>query len=1032
MSSSIVSEQLSEYLEDLSAAEGWLRQLGLTDIPRAHGCLVRIAQDGLPLDVVANLCQSLTDILPVLSDPDMALGNLENYLRAARNPLSLAALFERDAEALPILLQMLSTSQHLSDLLTQEPDIYDSLRITEGTPVSREILAEELSNEIRAAPNEQAVQRLLRSYKRRETARIMYGDIVRAQRIEIVTRQISYLADCLTDAAVFAARLLMQGKYGQVVNEAGTPSRFVVLGMGKLGGLELNYSSDIDLIFLFEGQGKTDGAKSVSSEEYYGKLSQLVTRLLSESTDRGFCYRVDLRLRPNGEQGPITLSRQAALRYYENQGRTWERQAFVKARPIAGDLSLGREFLDEISSWIYRRYLSRADITGIKALKRRIERSADDRGERLVNVKNGQGGIRDIEFTIQFLQLLNGAELADLRTTNTLEAISRLQQTGCLTMQESAILEENYAFLRRVEHRLQIMFDLQTHSLPERKSELRKLAIRMGFEDQTCQEADQWFTAQHRERCNTNRKILNHLLHDAFEDGPAVDPEADLILDPAPTSETIDRVLAPYGLRDTATAYRHLCELADEKLPFLSTRRCRHFLAAIVRRLLTEIASTPNPDAALISLGQVSDSLGGKGVLWELFSESPAALRLYVRLCAGSPYLASILISNPGMIDELLDSLLLDRLPNREEIFTQLEDRCRNAEDIVPILHSFKNSMHLMVGVREIMGKDDVRRTTRTLSDIAEACLGTIAARETVRLRERWGCPSGELVILGMGKLGGREPNYHSDLDVIFLFDRNGRTRVPRDAAGEATTNQHYFSTLAQRIIQAVTRLSPLGRLFEMDPRLRPTGQNGSLAISFGEFHRYFHSGQGQLWERQALCKARPIFGSAASRLAAMQLVRTAVTEPAWREEFANEIADMRQRMQATASERNLKRGPGGNVDIEFAVQMLQLRHIGKHPDVMVPGTLDAIEALEQCDALSGDDAAFLAESYRFLRMVESRLRLMNTVARHDLPQDEESLARLAYLLDQNGGDALLRLCSRYTEANRRLFERIFRISFDG
>ncbi len=1031
MSTSIAAQQLREYLEHLPTAEEWLRRLGLVDIPRAHACLVRISQGGLPLPIVAGLCESLSDILPTLSDPDMALGNLESFLRAVRSPRSLAALFERDEQALPILLQMLSTSQHLSDLLAQEPDTYDLLRITEGTPVSREILVEELRNEIRAAPGELAVQRLLRSYKRRETARIMYGDIVRSQRVEIVTRQISYLADCLCEAAVLAARLLLREKYGQVVSDAKHPARFVVLGMGKLGGLELNYSSDIDLIYLFEGQGKTDGPKSVSCEEYHGKLSQLVTRLLSESTDRGFCYRVDLRLRPNGEQGPITLSRQAALRYYENQGRTWERQAFVKSRPIAGDLSLGREFLDDISSWIYRRYLSRADITGIKALKRRIERSADDRGERLVNVKSGQGGIRDIEFTIQFLQLLNGAELPELRTTNTLEAISRLQQTGCLTMQESAILEENYAFLRRVEHRLQIMFDLQTHSLPERKSELRKLAIRMGFENQGGRDADQLFTAEHRERCNTNRKILNHLLHDAFEDGPAVDPEADLILDPSPTTETIERVLAPYGLPDTGAAYRHLCELADEKLPFLSTRRCRHFLAAIIRRLLTEIASTPNPTAALISLGQVSDSLGGKGVLWELFSESPPALRLYVRLCAGSPYLASILISNPGMIDELLDSLLLDRLPNRQEIFTQLEDRCRNAEDIVPILHSFKNSMHLMVGVREIMGKDDVRMTTRTLSDIAEACLGVIAARESRRLRERLGHPSGELVILGMGKLGGREPNYHSDLDVIFLFDRNGRTRVPPDATGEATTNQHFFSTLAQRIIQAVTRLSPLGRLFEMDPRLRPTGQNGSLAISFDEFQRYFQSGQGQLWERQALCKARPVFGSDAGRQAASELVRTAVREPAWRQEYASEIVDMRRRMQATASEHNLKRGPGGNVDIEFSVQMLQLSHVGKHAEVLVPGTLAAIEVLESCGTLSRDDARFFAESYRFLRMVESRLRLMNTVARHDLPQDEESLARLAYLLDQTGGEAPLRMCGRYTEENRRRFKKLFRVAFD-
>ena len=476
-------EQLRHYLDQPAEAGSWLADWQLADAGRGHSNLLRMAMSGITLDLLANLCEQLAKQLPRLSDPDMALNNLDRFVTSARNPLALGSLLERDDEALPILLQIFSTSQYLSDLLITDSESYDLLRMTEGQPVGRRVLVDELASEVETLADEPAIMAALRRLKRRETLRISYGDMIRGQRLEIVTRQISYLADAILEGAVRAARKSLEARRGVPRNQHGERARFVVLALGKLGGAELNYSSDIDLIFLYDEDGSTDGARPLANSEFFGRLARDVVRLLAEPTDLGIAYRVDLRLRPEGQRGPVVISLEIAMHYYDVVGRTWERQAFVKARPVAGDLDLGNEFLKQLEPWIYRRYLSRADISGIKALKRRIEQRTEREGGDAHNVKTGRGGIRDIEFVIQFLQLLNGGDLPQLRTGTTIEAITQLENVGCLTHQERTILEENYSFLRKIEHRLQIMFDLQTHDMPEAPEELRRLAIRMGYGD---------------------------------------------------------------------------------------------------------------------------------------------------------------------------------------------------------------------------------------------------------------------------------------------------------------------------------------------------------------------------------------------------------------------------------------------------------------------------------------------------------------------------------------------------------------------
>jgi len=1031
-------EQLNHYLDHPAESAGWLSPWQLDDVRRGHGNLVRMATSGLTLDLLATICDQLAEHLPRVSDPDMALNNVDRFVSTARNPLSLGSLFERDPEALPTLLQIFSTSQYLSDLIITDSESYDLLRMTEGQAVGRTTLVEELDAEVSTLADESTILAALRRFKRRETLRISYGDIIRGQRLETVTRQISYLADAILEAAVAAARRNLEAKRGVPRGPDGERAQFVVLAMGKLGGVELNYSSDIDLIFLYDVDGSTDGHRPIANSEFFGRLARDVVRLLTEATDLGICYRVDLRLRPEGERGPVVISLESAMHYYDLLGRTWERQAFVKARPVAGDLELGQELLKQLEPWIYRRYLSRADITGIKALKRRIEQRSEREGADDRNVKTGRGGIRDIEFVIQFLQLLNGGDLPALRTSNTLDAIARLEDAGCLTHQERTILEDNYSFLRKIEHRLQIMFDLQTHEMPESSEELRRLAIRMGYGGRPHHAALDSFLADYKQKTELNRKILDHLLHDAFGQDDQPEPEVDLVLDPDPPSARVAEVLGHYPFRNIYEAYQNLMALSREKIRFLSTRRCRHFLAAIAPRLLKAIAATPDPDATLVNLSKVSDSLGGKGVLWELFSFNPPSLRLYVELCALSSFLSELLTSNPGMIDELMDSLVLDKLPSLEVLEANLGGLTHAAENLDPILHSFKSAQQLRVGVRDILGKEDIHATTGALSDIALACLRQITLREYQKLVAKLGEPLiaagdeagriSQFVVLAMGKFGGRELNYHSDLDLIFLYEADGVTFHARRTrrSSETTNNQHFFSELGQRIIKVASELGPNGRLYEIDPRLRPSGRSGALATSLDELQRYFVEGQGQLWERQALCKARVIYGSPQASARTLQAVAQAVYEVPWQSTDAAEVRKMRIRLQETAKPNDIKRGSGGIVDIEFIVQMLQLKHGGEMPAIRVPGTRDALAALHSAGLLGIDDFQFLTASYSTLRTIEGRLRLMTPTARDELPEDPIEQAKLARLLNYADTTALLADWQWLREENRNRFERVF------
>lgn len=977
------------------------------------------------------LLPHLSRFLPRSPDPDMSLNNIERFFQSHQGRVQLNEFCQNRGALLDIVIQLMGTSQFFSDLLVANPDDVAMARVPLRSSPGKTELLKQLQQEIENVSDSDAIMKVFRRFRQRQTLRIGTNDIIRERPLEEITLDISRLAECSLEIALQTAWKQLVTRYGEPHGPHGERVPITIMGFGKLGGNELNYSSDIDLMFIYESDGATRGArKSIPNSEFFAKIASDVVRLLSTHTEDGQAYRVDLRLRPEGHRGPLARSLESTLAYYDTMGRTWERQALIKVRPVAGDLALGNRFLKLIEPFIYRKYLSVAEINEIRSLKRRIEQKTRQEGRLKTEVKTGYGGIRDVEFTIQFLQLLNGNDLPEVRKTNTLEAMAALEEVGCFTDQEYQILDSTYKFLRKIEHRLQLMFDLQTHKLPDDATELIRLSRTMGYlgvSQQESRDSDNLppvvtaFLSEYREKTNLNRRILDHLLHEAFSPGeidPA--PETDLVLDPVPDDAAIQEILGKYHFKDVAKAYRNLMHLAEEKIPFLSTRRCRHFLASIAAPLLQAISETADPDMALVNLEKVSASLGGKAALWELFSFSSAALKLYVELCAWSQFLSEILINNPGMIDELLDSLVLNQPRPMAELQEELHRLCWHADDPELILHSFQDKEILRIGVRDILGKDSLQQTTAALTDVAETILGQVVTMQYDSLVHKFGRPKlgqgarrGEVcrfALLGLGKFGGREMAYQSDLDLILVYEGDGKTEPP-DGVGrfhkfQLIDNMQFFTELAQGIIKAISFMGVRGRLYHVDFRLRPTGKSGSLTLPLTEFQKYYCvEQQAQLWELQALTRSRPVYGDLRFQKEVLDIIENAVYQNDWTPAKADEILRMRERLQESGRGRDVKRGYGGIIDIEFLVQLFRLKYGECFPTVRVTNTWDALRAIRSRNLISEPEFQTLWTSHEFLRLVESRLRIVHNRSLDELPDKEEDLEKLARRLGFEGNN---------------------------
>ena len=1020
--------------------EPWLADLGVRDAPRAARSLRDLVRKApTALDSIARLAVQLNGVLPHCPDPTMALVNLERFLAASPLETTLYKL-ATNPRTTEILLQVVGSSQHYSEILIRDPGLLDWLR-GGAERRDRSALVEDLWSMLEAAADEAEAAEALGRFRLRESLRIGYNDIVRGLPLEMTTSDLSDLADACVEASIRLARSRLEPRHGVPRSESGATARFVVLGLGKLGGRELNYSSDIDLIFLYDHEGMTSGPRVVSNAEYFARLGSEILKLLSRHSALGMVYRVDMRLRPDGEQGALARSLDATVGYYVTRGRTWERQALIKCRAIAGDLELGLVFRRAITPFIHRRYLGAAEIAEIKALKRKIEQRTVSEGTAEVEVKTGTGGIRDVEFVVQFLQLLHGGEYPEVREGNTLRAMALLEQVGCLTAEERHIMDDTYRFLRKLEHRLQIVLDRQTHQMPRDLEQVRTLALRMGYALASPWEERsgpaQRFLGDYRAKTELNRRILNHLLHDAFsgDPDPAVDLVVDLVLDPDPSPESVRDALAPYPFRDPAAAYHNLMALAHEDVPFLSQARCRHFLAAIAPRLLTAVGKAADPDLTLTNLEKVSGSLGAKAVLWELFNFNPPSLRLYVEICANSQFLSEILINNPGMIDDLIDSLVVDRAMPGGAIRAELAELCKGAVDLAPILWSYRNKEWIRIGARDILGREPIREVTRELADVAQAIVVEVARDVWRKHEERYGSPRSSAgkrdrwAILALGKFGGRELNYHSDLDLVFLHESDGKA-----VAGESSISSEQFVTgVAQRILKSLAAGAGAGALYHVDARLRPHGSSGPLVLTLDAFTDYLRRSM-QTWERLALTRGRVIHATGGFGQPIMQAIHQSLSGTADAPRLAEEVRSMRRRLEASSKLRHdLKRGAGGLADLEFIVQFLQLAHAAQKPDVLRCNFWDALQALRSSGVIDAADHHDLRVSYNFLRTVEGRLRLIQNRGVAGLPDDPAELERLAVRLNyeakrpEGAVEAFLDDASRTTERVRELFDRLVR-----
>ncbi len=1007
-----------------------LRDSGVRDVDRAARNLHDLGLNRWPSSTPEVLLEQLLPMLRRSPDPDMALTNLVRFL--ARTPQPWSYLEQPDsvpindqnypapASTLVVLMALFGTSQYFSDVLIRQVDLAGWLRdgAVRRDPAS---ICEECWAELAESDDPAAQTSALRMLRHREMLRIGYNDIIRGLPLEITLEDLSHLADVLVELAYRLAQRAVVRRHGRPRRLDGSEARFAVLALGKLGGVELNYSSDIDLLFLYDEDGQTDGRRGVSNAEFFARLGSELVRLLSVHTTHGVVYRVDMRLRPDGDQGPLVRSLPSTLSYYEAKGRTWERQAMIKCRAIAGDPHLGAEFLRTIEPFVYRSYLTAVEIADIRATKRRIEQRTRQAGDDDRQVKTGHGGIRDVEFVVQFLQLLHGGKHERVRVTNTLRALTELERVGCLTAEEHATLEDAYRFLRRLEHRLQTMFDRQTHQMPseDQVDALSTLAIRMSY-DLSSESVDdpeprlalaQQFLNDYQAKTGNNRRILDHLLHDAFPDDPEGDeePVVDLVLDPEPDPNRITAVLAPYPFDNPTRAYDNLKRLAREDIPFLPQARCEHFLAAIATRLLTAIAERPDPDLTLSRLEQVSASLGAKAILWELFSLQPQAMEMFVALCAESRFLSEVLINNPGMIDDLIDSLAQDRARPTRQIRIELEQLCQNAEDLGPIFLGFRNKEWVRIGTRDILGRDPLRTVQRQLSDVADAILGQVArsrwpgviaqfGRPIRPVKSRRAMPT-DWAILALGKLGGRELTYHSDLDLILIYESDGPVQPQPTSRARLDRSGPVFEAFARILLHELGgRPGTSGPLYRVDLRLRPHGSAGSLATPLDAFDAYF-DGPARTWERLALTRARVAWASSTRFARALrQRIDAILARPSDIETLRADLLKMKLRLERQADGDDAKRGPGGIVDVEFLVQFLLLTHAHQRPGLIVPNIPQAIRGLREAGLISNEADDDLGRAYRFLRALESRQRLVfdREVAALRVPDRDEDVRRIA------------------------------------
>lgn len=840
--------------------------------------------------------------------------------------------------------------------------------------------------------DEEELVRAVRHIRRREMVRIAWRDLSGWASLDETLHDLSSLADACVDKALTLLTRWHVQRYGIARNAKGDPQSLVVLGMGKLGAQELNFSSDIDLILAYPENGNSDGSRALDNEEYFVRLGQRLVRVLDETTSDGFAFRVDLRLRPFGDSGSLAMAFTALETYYQNHGREWERYALIKARPVAGDIAQGEMLLQALRPFVYRRYLDFNAFASLREMKQLIMRDVARRGLD-DNIKLGRGGIREIEFTGQLFQLIRGGREPLLRKRGIVTVLRHLGQAGHLNQNEICVLIASYEFLRRIENRLQEYRDEQTHELPPDQQGRERLAWAMDFKDWP---AFKQGLEEHRREV---RRIFDLIFAApwAKRDQPQREsPFAFVWRGTLSESETA-RVLDGSGFTQTEDIVRLLRELRDGPLLRALGDRGRKQLDELLPRLFDTASNKPDPSAVFLRLLRVVEAVAKRSTYLALLLESPTTLDHLARLASGSAWLADMLARMPWLLDELIDPRIFNDFPSRESLHTELGTAFADvaADDLerqMDTLRQFQQATVVRVAAADISGNVPLMKVSDFLTWTAEQVIlkALDIAWQHMRIRhgDPWCCDltgarPARFGIIAYGKLAGIELGYGSDLDLVFLHDSAGEEQQSRGA--RPLENHEYFTRLAQRVINILSIPTGSGLLYQVDTRLRPSGAAGLIVTSLEAFSRYQRD-QAWTWEHQALLRARPVAGDTWVGDAFNRLRREILSRPRDAAALQHEVALMRARMLKQHVQReqefDLKLDPGGLTDIEFLVQYWVLRHAAVYPSLLDwTDNIRNLEGLVEVGILTAQSGAFLADTYRFFRGILHRCTLQSRPA---------------------------------------------------
>ncbi len=891
-------------------------------------------------------------------DPKRAEANLLRFMKDAPER-------ERFLPYLKEISKLFAASQFLANYCISNPDeLFAALKEIK-TPLTKNSLLEKGAAELAfhgESDTTDAVKRT-RLFRKRYLLRVTMRDLRGVTDTLTSMDELTCLAEVIIHFALLYSLETNIRKFGNP-SDAG----LTLIALGKLGGEELNYSSDVDLMAVYSEEGETSGILTlsgvrinrISNSEFYFKVMELFNRLLTQNTEDGIVYRVDLRLRPQGEKGEAALPLKSYQAYYETWGRTWERMALIRARPVAGNMSLGKAFMETVEPFVWKKTADYSDIDEIKALKKKIDSafSKDD-------IKRGYGGIREAEFFIQTFQLIYGAEYEGLRTHRLLNAIQSLRWLAMVPREDLITLWDNYLYLRKVEHLLQMKNDLQTHSLPSSEEDLRGLAIQTGFTSAND------FLSDLKLRRMKIRTMYNSLLG-TEED---VYAEALTLLEGDLNDDELEGYLSFRGLKKPSSGLNNLMSIR-EQFGLFRTQHERTAMRKVVPMLIEKAFNAESPDRAFSGLESFFTAIGIKETYLTGFMERRELAEGVIKILSLSTYLARIFLSSPRYLDLLLEGNVIRKTFRKTEEELRRSITGKYSESAIV---EYKNTEELRLGSFYLMRIIRVNYLVRCLSQLADAVIRTIASA----------AGADSLSVLAMGKLGAREITFGSDLDIIFISEKSDDLKT------------------AEKILKTLTAYTDKGIIYNVDTRLRPDGSKGTLLKNISGYRDYYLK-HAHPWEIQALLKARPVAGDSRLAHAFMEMAKEIILKRGQELQREN-IKTMRGKIIRELSHESegidIKRGPGGIEDLEFFVQGLQLQHAGESAGILVQDTVSATRRLAKKGIISSGDAGKLLKAYDYLRALETFMRLNEE---HVITDDSEFTGLAGIFMGHKNKEELL------------------------